>query len=67
LAAEGINGDPILTETEVSGRVTGVMTYNGEYYLRLSDGRMVEFKQIYEVVDPGTLADAEGDGASDAE
>jgi flagellar basal-body rod modification protein FlgD len=58
LAAEGKNGDPVMSYTEVSGQVAGVQTYAGQQYLRLIDGRVVSFQQVSEVVDPSA---AEGD------
>jgi flagellar basal-body rod modification protein FlgD len=65
MAATDADGSPILTTTEVSGRVAAVQTYNGKNYLRLTDGRIVNFNNVYEVVDPtATVAetDAEATG-----
>ncbi len=50
MAAENHNGAPVLVETEVSGEVTGVENRDGVHYLRLADGRVVEFSSISEVV-----------------
>ncbi|MEW5773685.1 MAG: flagellar hook assembly protein FlgD [Thermodesulfobacteriota bacterium] len=52
LAAQDADGQAILTNTEVSGRVSAVQSYNGSNYLRLADGRIVNFNKVYEVVDP---------------
>lgn len=52
MAAEDVDGQAILTDTEVSGRVAAVQSYNGSNYLRLTDGRIVNFSNVYEVVDP---------------
>lgn len=58
LAAEGEEGEAILTQTEVSGEVEAVQYANGYHYLRLSDGRVVAFEYVNEVV-----AAAEGDAS----
>lgn len=55
MAAENLNGEPILTETEVAGTVAAVQSYNGSNYLRLTDGRVVNFNQVWEVVDPAAM------------
>lgn len=44
-------GEPIIADTEVSGKVTAVSNYEGEQYLRLSDGRVVALKNVREVVE----------------
>ncbi|THB67940.1 MAG: flagellar hook assembly protein FlgD [Desulfovibrio sp.] len=54
MAAEGANGEAVLVSTDVSGKVAGVQTINGTQYLRLTDGRMVNFMDIKEVVDPSS-------------
>jgi len=59
MAAEGVSGEPILVDTEVSGEVAGVQTYMGNTYLRLKDGRMVDFMEITEVVNPGAQSTEE--------
>ncbi len=48
--AEGLDGNPVLVSTEVSGIVAGVQTDSGEQYLRLADGRIVRFLDVSEVV-----------------
>jgi flagellar basal-body rod modification protein FlgD len=60
MAATGSNDQPILVHTEVSGQVNGVQNLGGTHYLRLSDGRVVNFMEVYEVVDTeltGSTAD----------
>jgi len=54
LAAEDEDGAAILTQTEVSGTVNGVVYDNGMNYLRLDDGRVVAFNYVKEVVSAGT-------------
>jgi flagellar basal-body rod modification protein FlgD len=63
LAAEGKDGEAIMTQTEVSGRVEGVQYSNGQNYLRLSDGRVVGFNFVKEVVESGTDTDGDQDGS----
>ncbi|MBU1003572.1 MAG: flagellar hook assembly protein FlgD [Proteobacteria bacterium] len=65
LAAEDAEGSPILTQTEVSGRVAGVMYDGGMHYLRLDDGRVVAFNYVKEVVAPNVVADDTGDTSSE--
>lgn len=50
IGAEGFNGEPVMVNTSVSGKVTGVQNINGSSYLRLSDGRMISFSEVSEVV-----------------
>ncbi len=52
MAAEGTSGQPVLISTDVSGIVAGVQTDGSTQFLRLSDGRMVNFMDIKEVVNP---------------
>jgi flagellar basal-body rod modification protein FlgD len=61
MAAEGPNGQPVLVETQVSGEVVGVQSHNGRHYLRLADGRVVDFLNVYEVVDPDSRKDGSGE------
>lgn len=62
MVAEDVNGEPVLVQTEVAGEVTGVVSENGEYYLRLADGRFVNFANVIEVVKG---AQDSGDGSGD--
>ncbi|MBT8764202.1 hypothetical protein KFV02_09680 [Desulfohalobiaceae bacterium Ax17] len=54
IAAEGVNGQPVLVDTEVSGKVSGVQNMNGQSYLRLEDGRQVNFVDVKEIVNPSS-------------
>lgn len=54
MACEDHNGKPVLVDTDVSGKVVGVQKEDGLFYLRLKDGRMVEFSSIKEVVNSST-------------
>lgn len=67
MAAQDASGSAILTDTEVSGRVAAVQSYNGSNYLRLTDGRVVDFNKVYEVVDPSvaTTTDTSSDTSTD--
>ncbi|BBD08900.1 flagellar hook assembly protein FlgD [Desulfovibrio ferrophilus] len=67
LAAEDQEGSPILTQTEVSGRVEGVMYDGGVHYLRLEDGRVVAFNYVKEVVASNGTTSEEGDSSSGEE
>lgn len=64
IAAEGADGQPVYVQTDVSGRVSGVVQEAGQYYLRLDDGRYLNFLNVKEVVEPATVADT-GDGTGD--
>ncbi len=50
MAAEGVHGQPVMIDTQVSGKVTGVQNIDGISYLRLSDGRIFKFSEVSEVV-----------------
>lgn len=45
------NGDAVYIDTSVSGRVTGTSSYNGEYYLSLTGGRVVLLSNVREVLE----------------
>lgn len=49
-AAEGVNGNPVLVDTEVSGKVSGVENTSTGTLLKLEDGRVVELTNIKEIV-----------------
>ena len=53
IAAEGVNGEAVLVDTQVSGVVAGIQNVNGQTYLRLEDGRMLDFVDVTQVVDAG--------------
>lgn len=67
LTAENADGQPILTQTEVSGRVEGVQYQNGQNYLRLSDGRVVGFNFVKEVVEASSTVEPEPEPEQDPE
>ncbi|WP_462325514.1 flagellar hook assembly protein FlgD [Desulfoplanes sp.] len=48
-AAEGANGEPVLTSTEVAGVVSSVESVDGQTLLNLSDGRSVNILDVREV------------------
>ncbi|WP_035244127.1 flagellar hook assembly protein FlgD [Desulfonatronovibrio hydrogenovorans] len=50
MAAEGLNGEPVMIDSYVSGRVSGVQNFGGEPYLRLTDGRLLKFSEVTEIV-----------------
>lgn len=50
MSAEGVHGQPVMIDTKVSGKVSGVQNINGVSYLRLTDGRMFKFSEVSEVV-----------------
>ncbi|MFW6005566.1 MAG: flagellar hook assembly protein FlgD [Desulfonatronovibrionaceae bacterium] len=54
IAAEGQNGEPVMVDSSVAGRVSGVQNVNGQPHLRLSDGRMINFNEVSEVVGAGS-------------
>jgi len=49
LSCEDANGQPMLIDTAVTGRVETVITDNGETYLKLDDGRVVALKNVREI------------------
>ena len=68
IVAWNANGDRITDiDTSVTGTVGAVSYYNGEHYLRLTDGRTVLLSNVREIVDPnaatadsGTITVTEG-------
>lgn len=65
-------GERLLVDTSVTGTVTAVSSYNGEQYLRLSDGRTVLMSGVREVVGKTattetstTETSSSGDGGGD--
>ncbi len=72
LVARDADGNPIETDTNVTGIVKGVTIYDGSQILVFDDGRMVELSNVREVMkESGTSgnasddASASGDGDSD--
>lgn len=72
IVAWNANGDRVTDiDTSVTGTVTGVSYYNGEHYLRLSDGRTVLLSNVREIVDPdisgsnkGAISVSDGEATS---
>ncbi len=52
IAAFNENGQSVLVSTDVSGTVKAVQHANGQTWLALGDGRMVNFSNVSYVVDP---------------
>ena len=60
--AYNTSGERIMVDTSVTGKVTGVSSYNGEQYLRMSDGRTVLLSSVREIVEYDTPAGAVSGG-----
>lgn len=54
------NGDAVYIDTSVSGRVTGTSSYNGEYYLSLTGGRVVLLSNVREVLEAASSSATPG-------
>lgn len=54
MAAESTSGQPILINTQVSGKVLGVRVEGSSYMLTLEDGREVSLLQIERVINPSS-------------
>ena len=63
LSCEDANGQSLLVDTAVTGRVESVINNNGTAYLRLEDGRTVALSDVREIAAAGT---PEGTGTDDA-
>jgi flagellar basal-body rod modification protein FlgD len=50
MTAEGKNGEPLMVSTQTSGVVSGVVNDGEQAFLRLQDGRQVNFRDVKEVV-----------------
>ncbi|SDB51884.1 flagellar basal-body rod modification protein FlgD [Desulfonatronum thiosulfatophilum] len=50
MAAEGVNGEPLMISTKTSGVVSGIVNDGDQAFLRLQDGRRVNIKDVTEVV-----------------
>ena len=61
ILGEDVNGDAVMVRTEISGTVDAVVNEGGTQYLRLKDGRFLNFLNVTEIVDPGAedIVDAE--------
>jgi len=56
IIGEDAKGKHVMVRTEISGQVDAVVNEEGKQYLRLKDGRFVNFLNIKEIVDPGSAA-----------
>jgi flagellar basal-body rod modification protein FlgD len=56
MAAEGANGEALMVSTKTSGVVSGVVNEDDQVYLRLQDGRRVNFQDVQEVVGDSSTA-----------
>jgi flagellar basal-body rod modification protein FlgD len=59
LTCEDANGQPLLVDTAVTGRVETLINDNGEAYLKLDDGRMVALKSVREIANGKAPADTD--------
>jgi flagellar basal-body rod modification protein FlgD len=66
ILAEDTNGEPVMMQTEIAGKVSGVVNEQGQVFLRLEDGRYINFANVKEVVDPAKVDDSAdgGDGST---
>ncbi|WP_243544046.1 flagellar hook assembly protein FlgD [Pseudodesulfovibrio tunisiensis] len=62
ILGEDKDGKPVMVKSEVEGKVDGVVTENGVNYLRLEDGRFVNFLNVKEVVNAGSEHTGEDSG-----
>ncbi len=65
LSAQDKDGNAVLTDTQITGVVNAVSTYNGEQLMRLDDGRVVSLTEVYEIYDPAKKEDPSIDGDGD--
>jgi flagellar basal-body rod modification protein FlgD len=63
IACEDADGQTLLVDTRVTGRVEGVAAEQGEIYLRMDDGRVVALKNVHEIAAAATVQE---DTAPDA-
>lgn len=52
ISAKDAQGNGVITDAQVSGRVDAVSTYNGDQFLRLTDGRVVSLGEVHEILEP---------------
>ena len=64
---DGVNGQAVQIYTDVSGEVAGVQQYGSSMYLRLTDGRVVNFTDIREIVDPSDSQTQEDEAEEETE
>ncbi len=68
IAAKDENGETVLTQAQVSGKVTAVSNYGGVQYLMLEDGRVVSLDEVVEIMEAKENAtDSETDTDVDAD
>ncbi len=67
MAAESATGQPILINTQVSGKVFGVRVEGSEYMLTLEDGREVKLLQIERVINPQSTDTNDDNNDGDSE
>ena len=65
-----LDGEYVMVQTEISGKVDGVVTEDGTQYLRLEDGRFINMLNVKEVVNPDAgsvvdTTDTSGEGNDD--
>lgn len=60
LSGKNAKGEPVYIDTSVSGRVTGTSSYNGEYYLSLTGGRVVLLSNVREVLESSSSSATPG-------
>jgi flagellar basal-body rod modification protein FlgD len=65
ILGEDLNGDYVMVQTEISGKVDGVVTENGTQYLRLEDGRFINMLNVKEVVNPDASSVVDSTDTSD--
>lgn len=65
LVAKDADGNPIETDTSVTGIVKGVTVYNGSQILTFEDGRMVELANVREVMKQSASGDGGSSGSGD--
>jgi flagellar basal-body rod modification protein FlgD len=53
LSLENTNGQAVMADTLVTGTVEGITTYEGQLYLRLTDGRTVALSDVRELAAAG--------------
>jgi flagellar basal-body rod modification protein FlgD len=62
MAAEGVNGQPVLVDMSVSGVVTGISNQNGQTVLRLKDGREIMLADVREIISPEPVSESNQEG-----
>jgi len=62
-----VDGGAVLVQTEVSGVVDAVVNEDGTQYLRLKDGRYLNFLNVTEIVDPGTATVVDSETTTEEE